>query len=352
MAAAVCMATGCIKPTYDGNAGYCSKTCRKSSKRRAAGFAPCAGAQSGCPCPASFDGQPESFCCKSCQGGRPCQTASHMTPSNPGPPASLAAATSFSRCARPGCCCAASYDGLPGSYCCKSCRKGQPCNRNVHTVPQVQIAPGADSGATNLCASGCGQKSWNGKAGEFCGRTCRQRYSQQLPIVQLKNYGGIKAQADLWRGRVWPQALGRGVFYANRGLGDTSCPAVRKFEAGLAALGVTDSSKSEFAWHGTSTVANVKSICWDNLDPQKRSGQAHGPGEYFSTDANVSNSYAGSSGYMILFLLLQGPHNTSHNVSYRVIHNPTHGKSMYCLPVGVVDYRSCGDPQLKGAGNF
>ncbi|CAJ1397892.1 unnamed protein product [Effrenium voratum] len=316
-------------------------------------FAPCS--RSGCPCPASWNGQAGQHCCKRCQGGNPCGVATHMVPSapsvTPSGPAPLAAGPgAFSKCARPGCRCAASYDGLPTSYCCKACRNGTPCSRNVHTVPQVQAGPSATS--SNLCAAGCGRKTWNGKVGEFCGQTCRQKYSQLPPTLQLKDYAGIKAQANLWRLTVWPAAMGKGIFYGNRGLGDPSCPAMRKYEAGLAALGLTNTANSEFAWHGTRSAANVMSICWDNLDPQRRSGQAYGRGEYFSTNASVSDSYAGSTGYLILFLLLRGARNTACNGNYRVVDNPTDGRTMYCLPVGVVDYRANGDPKLKGAGNF
>lgn len=209
----------------------------------------------------------------------------------------------------------------------------------------------------NVCvAPDCNRPSFKGRAGEFCGKTCRQKYSQLPPSVQLNDYSSIKAQADIWLRKVFPSALLSGgatlVFFGNPGLGDPLCPAVRKYETGLASLRLTDSSQSEFAWHGTSSVANVKSICWDNLSPQKRSGQAHGPGEYFSTDANVSNSYAGSTGYLVVFLLLLGAHNTTASGTYRVVNNPVDGKTMYCLPLGVVDYRKSGDPKLSGAGIF
>eukprot|EP00490_Sorites_sp_Unknown_P005157 CAMPEP_0114641074 /NCGR_PEP_ID=MMETSP0191-20121206/2054_1 /TAXON_ID=126664 /ORGANISM="Sorites sp." /LENGTH=284 /DNA_ID=CAMNT_0001853073 /DNA_START=104 /DNA_END=959 /DNA_ORIENTATION=+ len=233
----------------------------------------------------------------------------------------------------------------------KSCRKGTPCTRNVHTTPQIPVS-------ANICVTpGCGRPTHNGEAGEFCGKTCLQKYSRLPPSVQLKDYASIKAQGGIWLRKVFPysQLLTNGAsltFYGNPGLGDRLCPAVQKYEAGLRSLGLKDSSRSEFAWHGTSSLANVKNICWDSLNPKLRSGQAYGRGEYFSTDASVSSSYSGSSGYLLVFLLLLGAHNSTHNGNYRVVDNPADGSSMYCLPLGVVDYRGSGDPKLKGSGLF
>jgi hypothetical protein len=41
------------------------------------------------------------------------------------------------------------------------------------------------------------------------------------------------------------------------------------------------------AFHGT-PEANIDAICRTGLDPNRRSGQAHGPGEYFATNATTS----------------------------------------------------------------
>ena len=59
--------------------------------------------------------------------------------------------------------------------------------------------------------------------------------------------------------------------------------------------------------------------------------QAHGPGEYFSTDANVSNSYAGSTGYLVVFLLLLGAHNTTASGTYRAAGLAETGSDGFCL---------------------
>merc|ERR1712125_74577 len=100
-----------------------------------------------------------------------------------------------------------------------------------------------------------------------------------------------------------------------------SCPGKQKFDKGWNALGLRDSTSTEFAWHGTPTVDCLRSICWVGHDPSKRSGQAHGPGEYFSVDSNVSKGYASSTGYLIVCMLLKCSQNStpSSNPSYRVV---------------------------------
>ncbi|CAE8644671.1 unnamed protein product [Polarella glacialis] len=310
-------------------------------------FARCASAA--CPCTASWNGLLGAFCCKKCAAGEACASLLHSFPSALAPLASPVLpmlSAGFAKCANPACACTASFSGNAGDYCCKACRRGIPCGRNVHTAPQAPA-----SSAANLCVAGCGRPTHNGLAGEFCGKTCRQTYAQQTPKASLFDYAAIKAQADLWARKVWPAGLGRiSQFHANPGLGDPTCPAAKKYKAGVGALRCADTSQAEFAWHGTGTLAGVQSICWDSLNPALRRGQAYGPGEYFSVDANVSNGHAGSTGYLVVCLLLTGPHKTTHASTYRVVNNPQTGTAMYCLPVGVVDYRRSGDPQLKGSG--
>jgi len=48
---------------------------------------------------------------------------------------------SFAPCIRRGCPCAASYTGRKGDYCCKQCRWGTPCSRNVHMHPSQPWPP-------------------------------------------------------------------------------------------------------------------------------------------------------------------------------------------------------------------
>lgn len=51
-----------------------------------------------------------------------------------------------------------------------------------------------------------------------------------------------------------------------------------------------DDSELAIVFHGT-PEKNVSTILKDGLDPKKRRGQAHGPGEYFGRDPSVSLSY-------------------------------------------------------------
>ncbi|CAE8644670.1 unnamed protein product [Polarella glacialis] len=147
--------------------------------------------------------------------------------------------------------------------------------------------------------------------------------------ADILDYAAIKAQAGLWAQKAWPSGLGRiSQFYANPGLADPTCPAAKKYEAGVGALRCSNTSQAEFACHGTGSLAGVQSICWDNLDPARRNGQQYGPGEYFSVDATTSNGYAKGTGYLIVCLLLSGPHKTTHVNSHRVVNNPRTGASM------------------------
>ena len=53
---------------------------------------------------------------------------------------------------------------------------------------------------------------------------------------------------------------------------------------------LSDSSSLAIVFHGTNEN-NIPAILKDGLDPQKRIGQAYGPGEYFSTDPGTSTTY-------------------------------------------------------------
>ena len=57
-----------------------------------------------------------------------------------------------------------------------------------------------------------------------------------------------------------------------------------------------------FAFHGTNEC-NLKSILIDGLDPSLRSGQAHGPGEYFSTDLGTALHYSKGACAVLVFAI-------------------------------------------------
>lgn len=64
-------------------------------------------------------------------------------------------------------------------------------------------------------------------------------------------------------------------------------------------------------WHGTAED-NVLSIAIHGFDPERRSGQAYGAGEYFAKDPNVSVAYARGGGFMLLCKLLLGEEDVDH----------------------------------------
>ncbi len=65
-------------------------------------------------------------------------------------------------------------------------------------------------------------------------------------------------------------------------------PAATRFVAALDSLGLgprtidpqTILKQGLFGWHGTRTPEAVLGIAFENLDPNRRSGQYFGPGEY------------------------------------------------------------------------
>merc|ERR1711869_7291 len=114
----------------------------------------------------------------------------------------------------------------------------------------------------------------------------------------------MKSNGGMWVQTVWPARLPKIIkFYGNPGVGDPLCPAASKFQRGVAGLGLADLSNAEFAFHGTPTLEAVRDICWNNLDPRRRKGQACGRGEYFSVDAITSAGHARNVGYIIVCIL-------------------------------------------------
>jgi hypothetical protein len=96
-----------------------------------------------------------------------------------------------------------------------------------------------------------------------------------------------------------------------------------------------------FAFHGTASIEAIKAICHGNLDTRRRSGQVHGPGEYFGESASVSHTYAKGTNSQIVFFLLSGHARMRHVPGFcYVVNNPTDGTNMFCLPLCVVHYGS------------
>ncbi|CAF2702150.1 unnamed protein product [Rotaria sp. Silwood2] len=103
------------------------------------------------------------------------------------------------------------------------------------------------------------------------------------------------------------------------------------------------SLKRVFAYHGTVSQAMVP-ICQIGFDPKRRSGQVHGPGEYFGVVAKMSHGYSQrsrkhlQSSQMIIAYIIRGAYlKTVQNFCY-VIMNPTDWKYAFNLPVLIVIY--------------
>jgi len=125
-----------------------------------------------------------------------------------------------------------------------------------------------------------------------------------------------------------------------------------KYEAGVKAVSASDiATDIQFAWHGTPSHQGLIGITKCNLKPSRRSGQAYGPGEYFSTSDTISNRYADDgNGFLIVCALLKNAPYSSKS-PHLVVNNPTDGNTMYCIPLGVVlqsQQVAKGNPFAKG----
>lgn len=125
----------------------------------------------------------------------------------------------------------------------------------------------------------------------------------------------------------------------NPGL-ELGCPSMQRFCLGLKRVGVKEAKNGFLAWHGTSSEEGAIGICHNGFDPNRRSGQACGPGEYFGQLSTVSHDYAGGSNRMIVAFLLRVPETSTHGNFCYVVNNPTDWSSSYNLPLLVVTYQN------------
>jgi hypothetical protein len=88
-------------------------------------------------------------------------------------------------------------------------------------------------------------------------------------------------------------------------------------------------------FHGTATM-NIPNILRSGLDPKRRSGQAYGPGEYFSKEPGISVSYCRGGLEMLVFVVVV-PNNRHKNCppDYVVVENNDHE-----LPLGSVSFKA------------
>ena len=109
----------------------------------------------------------------------------------------------------------------------------------------------------------------------------------------------------------------------------------RRFQSARRRLG-TNQRQTILAFHGT-PEANIQSICTNGFDPTKRSGQAHGPGEYFAKTPDTPMQYCQGGKKMLLCELLLGQENYHHTMhgDYVVMKNPDHD-----LPRFIVEFKA------------
>jgi len=176
--------------------------------------------------------------------------------------------------------------------------------------------------------------------------------------------------AELWTNcETWIRAHGAGAnkgnisgAWFNESMDSPTCPARISFERAAVKVGLADWDEGEFGWHGTKSLTDAQAICWGNWDTNRRSGQACGPGEYFSRGTpgglHYSEGYAGGdAGHLLIVAWIMShergaaPTNPAANgacggtiAQHIVCQNPVKPGSrestgeMYCFPVGVVAF--------------
>ena len=96
----------------------------------------------------------------------------------------------------------------------------------------------------------------------------------------------------------------------------------------------------KLVFHGTAE-ANIGAILRNGLDPRRRSGQAHGPGEYFAGEKNsaISVAYCRGGKKMLVFAVLVDRSGlTKDSPQIVVINKPEHQ-----LPLFVLTFAGPGD---------
>lgn len=109
-------------------------------------------------------------------------------------------------------------------------------------------------------------------------------------------------------------------------------PALKKFNEGFASLEQT--AVFGLVFHGT-RPHNLPNILRCGLNPERRTGQAYGPGEYFSKEPGVSVSYCKGGLEMLVFLVVIPVDNVNKNCppDYVVVNN-----NHLQLPLGTITY--------------
>jgi len=215
----------CREPTWNGESfEFCSEACREKARTFKKGILGCR--RTGCPCPYTVNGVMGQFCCQTCADGTPCPDVTHTLPT-----AHLVVIPrgsfiegKYQPCARADCACAgqggSTWNGAAGEFCSRSCRNGTPCVKLWHSVPEAVALAQLDTQFRGIeCGlAGCPRTPWNGMQGEFCciahrhmsqGNTSAEDYEEVDHLYNEK-----KAFPDfdkLWtNAESWARAVGDG----------------------------------------------------------------------------------------------------------------------------------------------
>lgn len=376
---------GCHKPTWNGEPfEFCSNECKEKSKKTPNGPLGCRRAD--CPCPVTVNGIAGQFCCEECANGKACREPIHTLPTAHLVVIAKPQPGKYAPCIRADCACAAeggsTWNGEAGEYCCRACRNGTPCSTLWHTQPEHVVAEKTRNSYRGFtCALvECDRPTWNGLDGEYCCLAHRHMAMGNATAAEMrdpkapehkdwKDIGpSFPDYHSLWKNcMTWVKAHGScankgaisGLWF-NESLNSDECPSRVTFEAAVAKAGLEDWEDGEFGWHGTKSLSGLEAICWSNWDTQRRSGQACGPGEYFSrgTSAGLhySEGYAGGdAGHLLVIAWVMShergarPTNPRENgacassTNHIVCNNPVKKGNvstgeMYCFPIGVVAF--------------
>ena len=110
-----------------------------------------------------------------------------------------------------------------------------------------------------------------------------------------------------------------------------SAPGQPLYERFVAAWQRAPNQQILLVFHGT-PEENIAAICTDGLDPNRRSGQALGPGEYFGEQMAISQGYCRGGRHMLIFAVLLDPSGITFRGNACIVINKAENQ----LPLAVV----------------
>ena len=153
-----------------------------------------------------------------------------------------------------------------------------------------------------------------------------------------------------------------------------SCSAAQRFLEGAQSLAhvagipstklssplINHGIKVTYAFHGTSAAA-IGPICCRGFDTNRRSGQAHGPGEYFAEDPKISDGYSRQSNSLLVCAIVESVSPRHSGVvsrpvnNYVVVNNPRGTPDpdrSFAVPVGIASWKTLADAKSDFACSY